>query len=261
MRYGEREALRDVSFEAGAGELVAVVGPNGAGKTTLLSILAGIQRPSAGSVSRTPREVGWVPQQPALYSKLSVAENLALFARLEHVADPGAAVERMLEQTGLRERASDQLSRLSGGNRQRVNVAIGLLSRPPVLALDEPSTALDPGQRERLWSFVRELAAEGTSVVFSTHDVTEVWRYASRALVLAAGRLLFDGTPAEFLSEARRERQGGAGGGPGGGRGGDRQGGAGGGAGAGAAGGSAGGGGGGDFEDAFVSFLRARGER
>ena len=261
MRYGAREALHDVSFEAGAGELVAVVGPNGAGKTTLLSILAGIRRPSAGSVSWTPRGagwgVGWVPQIPALYSKLSVAENLALFARLEHVADPGAAVERMLEQTGLRERASAQLSHLSGGNRQRVNVAIGLLSRPPVLALDEPSAALDPGQRERLWSFIRDLVAEGTSVVFSTHDVGEVWRYASRALVLSAGRLLFDGTPAEFLSEARSDRQGGAGGGPGGGRGGDRLGG-----GEGDADGdSAGGHGGGDFEDAFVSFLRARGER
>jgi ABC-2 type transport system ATP-binding protein len=221
MRYGEREALHDVSFEAAAGELVAVVGPNGAGKTTLLSILAGIQRPSAGSVSRTSGEVGWVPQQPALYSKLSVAENLALFARLERVADPDGAVERMLEQTGLRERASEQLARLSGGNRQRVNVAIGLLSRPPVLALDEPSTALDPGQRERLWNFIRDLAAEGTSVVFSTHDVNEVQRYASRALVLADGRLLFDGSPSAFLAAA--------------------------------------GGSGGDFEDAFVSFLRARG--
>jgi ABC-2 type transport system ATP-binding protein len=228
MRYGAREALRDVSFEATAGELVAVVGPNGAGKTTLLSILAGIQRPSSGSVNWTPREVGWgvgwVPQIPALYSKLSVAENLGLFARLERVADPDAAVERMLEQTGLRERASELLMRLSGGNRQRVNVAIGLLSRPPVLALDEPSTALDPGQRERLWSFIRGLATEGTSVVFSTHDVNEVQRYAARALVLADGRLLFDGSPAAFLAEA-------------------------------------GGSGGGDFEDAFVSFLRARGHQ
>jgi ABC-2 type transport system ATP-binding protein len=234
MRYGEREALRDVSFEAGAGELVAVVGPNGAGKTTLLSILAGLQRPSAGSVSRAPDEVGWVPQQPALYAKLTVAENLALFARLERVADPTAAVEEMLEQTGLRERASDQLSRLSGGNRQRVNVAIGLLSRPPVLALDEPSTALDPGQRERLWSFIRGRAAEGTSVLFSTHDVSEVQRYAARALVLADGRLLFDGTPAEFLAQVGGERQGED---------------------------SAAGRGGGDFEDAFVAFLRARGQR
>jgi ABC-2 type transport system ATP-binding protein len=232
MRYGEREALREVSFDAGAGELIAVVGPNGAGKTTLLSILAGIQRPSAGSVNRAPSEVGWgvgwVPQTPALYSKLSVAENLALFARLEHVADPEQAVERMLEQTGLQERSAELLGRLSGGNRQRVNVAIGLLSRPPVLALDEPSTALDPGQRERLWSFIRGLAADGTSVVFSTHDVNEVQRYATRALVLADGRLLFDGSPGAFLQAAAEQ---------------------------------AGGDSIADFEDAFVSFLRRRGHR
>jgi ABC-2 type transport system ATP-binding protein len=202
-----------------------VVGPNGAGKTTLLSILAGIQRPSAGSVSRAPSEVGWVPQQPALYSKLSVAENLALFARLEHVADPDGAVERMLEQTGLQERADEQVARLSGGNRQRVNVAIGLLSQPPVLALDEPSTALDPGQRRRLWSFIRGLAADGTSVVFSTHDVGEVQRYASRAIVLADGRLLFDGSPESFLAAAREQSDG------------EQI---------------------VDFEDAFVSFLRQR---
>jgi ABC-2 type transport system ATP-binding protein len=226
-RYGEREALRDVSFDAAPGELVAVVGPNGAGKTTLLSILAGIQRPSSGSLNRTPREVGWVPQQAALYSKLSVAENLALFARLERVADAQDAVARMLEQTGLRERAAELLGRLSGGNRQRVNVAIGLLSRPPVLALDEPSTALDPGQRERLWSFIRALAADGTCVVFSTHDVNEVQRYAARALVLADGELLFDGSPTSFLAEAER-----------------------------AAGDSIE-----DFEDAFVSFLRSRGHQ
>src|SRR5437660_12908837 len=91
-RYGERVALREVSFSVAPGELVAVIGPNGAGKTTLLSILAGIQRPTAGEVTRSPSEIGWVPQQPAIYSKLSVAENLRLFARLEHVPDQEAAV-------------------------------------------------------------------------------------------------------------------------------------------------------------------------
>jgi ABC-2 type transport system ATP-binding protein len=197
--YGELEALRDVSFQAGAGELVAVVGPNGAGKTTLLSIIAGIQPPSAGTVSREPSEVGWAPQQPALYSKLSVAENLELFARLEKVADPRAAVERMLEQTGLRDRAREPVSRLSGGNRQRVNVALGLIASPPVLALDEPTASLDPGQRERLWEFIAGLAQGGTTVVFSTHNVSEAQRYADRVLVLAEGRLLFDGAPSELL--------------------------------------------------------------
>jgi ABC-2 type transport system ATP-binding protein len=201
-RYGELEALRDVSFQAAGGELVAVVGPNGAGKTTLLSIIAGIQAPSAGTVSRQPRDVGWAPQQPAVYSRLSVAENFELFARLERVPDPRAAVERMLEQADLRDRAREPVGRLSGGNRQRVNVALGLIADPPVLALDEPSASLDPGQRERLWEFIAGLLRGGTTVVFSTHNVSEAQRYADRVLVLAAGRLLFDGAPQALLAEA-----------------------------------------------------------
>jgi ABC-2 type transport system ATP-binding protein len=201
-RYGEREALRPVDFDVSPGELIAVVGPNGAGKTTLLSILAGVQPPSAGSVS-APAEgltVGWAPQQPALYGKLSVAENLRLFALLERVADPDGAVERMLEQTGLRDRAHERVERLSGGNRQRVNVAIGLIADPRVLALDEPSSALDPAQRERLWRFVDALASQGTAVLFSTHHLSEVRRHATRVLVLADGELLFDGAPAELVA-------------------------------------------------------------
>jgi ABC-2 type transport system ATP-binding protein len=197
-RYGRREALRDVSFEARAGEVVAVIGPNGAGKTTLLSILAGLQPPTSGTVSRAPREVGWVPQSPAVYAKLSVAENLRLFARLEKVADPDAAVAAMLEQTGLVDRADDELGTLSGGNRQRVNIAVGLLADPPVVLLDEPSSSLDPRQRERLWEFIGALAARGTAIVFSTHNVGEAERYADRVLVLADGEVLFIGSPAQL---------------------------------------------------------------
>jgi ABC-2 type transport system ATP-binding protein len=212
-RYGGLEALRDVSFQAGAGELIAVVGPNGAGKTTLLSIIAGIQSPSAGSVRRGSGEsgsgVGWAPQAPAVYSKLSVAENLELFARLEGVADPRAAVARMLQQTGLGERAREPVGRLSGGNRQRVNVALGLIGEPPVLALDEPSASLDPGQRERLWEFVAARVAAGTTVLFSTHNVSEAQRYADRVLVLADGQLLFDGAPSALLASSREGEQGG----------------------------------------------------
>jgi ABC-2 type transport system ATP-binding protein len=202
-RYGQREALRGVSFELRAGELVAIVGPNGAGKTTLLSILVGAQRADAGAVEGAKllgaRSVGWVPQQAALYSKLTVRENLRLFARLEDVAEVEATVARMLDQTGLSERGDERAERLSGGNRQRVNVALGLLADPPVLALDEPSTALDPGQRARLWEFVGSLAAAGTAVLFSTHHLGEVRRYASRAIVLADGEVLFDGRPDELL--------------------------------------------------------------
>src|SRR5580658_9145311 len=168
-QFGARVALRDVSFELAGGEILAVIGPNGAGKTTLLSLLAGAMTPSDGAIELAPGErVGWVPQQTAVYSKLSVLENLRLFARLERVEDPQAAVEAMLEQTGLRERADEQLGRLSGGNRQRVNIAVGLLADPAVALLDEPSASLDPRQRERLWRFIGARAAAGTSIVFTT---------------------------------------------------------------------------------------------
>ncbi|MGI8427985.1 MAG: ABC transporter ATP-binding protein [Solirubrobacteraceae bacterium] len=197
-RFGSRTALDAVSFECHPGELVAVIGPNGAGKTTLLSILAGVLEPTEGELMRSPRDIGWVPQQPALYSKLSVAENLRLFAHLEKLADPEQAVRRMLVQAGLEDRAGEQVARLSGGNRQRVNIAIGLLAEPSVLLLDEPSASLDPRQRERLWEFAGGLASRGTTVVYSTHNVSEAERYGGRVLVLADGELLFTGTTAEL---------------------------------------------------------------
>ena len=221
-RFGEQVALRDVTLEAFDGELVGVIGPNGAGKTTLLAILAGVTSPSSGEVFAPPHEVGWVPQRPALYSKLSVTENFRLFARLEKVPDPEATVRRMLELTGLLERADEVVARLSGGNQQRVNIGIGLLREPRTLLLDEPSAALDPRQRERLWEFIASLAARGTTVMFSTHDVAEAERFSDRLLVLADGELLFTGTPAELdraVSDGRSP----------------------------------------DFETAFVRFLRERG--
>jgi ABC-2 type transport system ATP-binding protein len=197
-QFGSRVALHDISFELGAGELVAVIGPNGAGKTTLLSILAGVLDPSTGEVAAAAGEVGWVPQQPALYSKLSVAENLRLFARLERVPDVDAVVASMLAQTGLGDRADDEVGKLSGGNQQRVNIAIGLLCEPVALLLDEPSSSLDPRQREVLWEFIGGLAGRGTTVLYSTHNVAEAERYADRVLVLVEGALVFSGVPLEL---------------------------------------------------------------
>ena len=218
--FGDRAALRDVSFSAGPGELLGVIGPNGAGKTTLLSILAGILEPDSGTRT-VPGEIGWVPQLAGLYRRLTVAENLRLFAHLEQVADVDGAVERMLEQTRLADRRDDQIGTLSGGNQQRVNIAIGLLTEPVVLLLDEPSTGLDPRQRERLWEFVLDLAGGGTTVIYSTHHLLEAERYGNRLLVLADGEAVFDGT-----SDELHEAVGGS----------ER-----------------------DFEAAFVRFLRERG--
>ena len=224
--FGERKALRGVGFEVAAGELLAVIGPNGAGKTTLLSILAGVTRADAGEIDLPGGDVGWVPQQAALYRRLTVEENLLLFARLEGHDDPHRSVAEMLELTGLGERRDEAVARLSGGNQQRINIAIGLLAKPVVLLLDEPSVGLDPRQRARLWEFVSGLAGRGTTVIFSTHDIQEAERYGRRLLVLADGESLFDG-PAEPLREAvRREAPGAA----------DR-----------------------DFETAFVAYLQHRG--
>jgi ABC-2 type transport system ATP-binding protein len=201
-RYGERLALREVGFAVQPGELLAIVGPNGAGKTTLLAILAGIAEPDSGQVEVAQGEVGWVPQQAALYRRLTVAENLRLFARLEGSDDPDESVEAMLRQTGLEDRRDDQVSDLSGGNQQRINIAIGLLARPAVLLLDEPSAGLDPGQRIRLWEFVSALAKGGTTVIYSTHQIEEATHYGDRLLVLADGETLFDGTFPDLRREA-----------------------------------------------------------
>jgi ABC-2 type transport system ATP-binding protein len=204
-RYGERAALRGVDVGVEPGELLAVIGPNGAGKTTLLSILAGIAVADEGEVELPGGKVGWVPQQAALYRRLTVEENLLLFARLEGHRDPGASVEEMLALSGLGERRGEIVARLSGGNQQRINIAIGLLARPVVLLLDEPSVGLDPRQRARLWEFISALAGGGTSVIFSTHDIQEAERYGERLLVLADGEALFDGSSADLREAVRRE--------------------------------------------------------
>jgi ABC-2 type transport system ATP-binding protein len=200
--FGERAALRQVSLDVSRGELLAVLGPNGAGKTTLLSILAGITKADAGRIDRSNGEVGWVPQQAGLYRRLTVEENLRLFARMEQAEDVEGIVERMLDQTGLEERRHDQVSSLSGGNQQRINIAIGLLGEPSVLLLDEPSSGLDPSQRVRLWEFVAGLAKGGTTVIYSTHQIEEASHYGDRLIVLADGETIFDGTFAQMRRAA-----------------------------------------------------------
>jgi ABC-2 type transport system ATP-binding protein len=185
-RYGAVEALAPTDLELAAGETVALVGANGAGKSTLLAILAGAIDPSEGTVE-THARVGWVPQRPAHYSRLSARENLELFAQLENVRDTRAAATQMLERFGLPD-AQRPSSELSVGNRQRLNVALALLGEPRVLLLDEPTASLDPGQRRRVWEVADALRAEGGAVCFATQNLEEI-EHATRTIVLQDGRV------------------------------------------------------------------------
>ena len=198
-RYGEVEALAPTDFELLPGETVALVGPNGAGKSTLLSILAGALEPSEGSVEVHAR-IGWVPQRPAHYARLSARENLELFAQLEGVRDAPAAAQRLLERFSLPPESRPS-GELSVGNRQRLNVALSLLGEPRVLLLDEPTASLDPGQRRRVWDVVGALHGEGGAVCFATQNVEEIGEHADRVVVMQDGHVVFAGAASAFEAE------------------------------------------------------------
>jgi ABC-2 type transport system ATP-binding protein len=186
-RYGDVEALAPTDFELVAGEAVALVGPNGAGKSTLLAILAGAIEASEGVVDARV-SIGWVPQRPAHYARLSARENLELFAKLEGVRDAVAAAASLLDRFSLprEERPSGELS---VGNRQRLNVALSLLGEPRVLLLDEPTASLDPEQRLRVWELVGALHDGGGAVLFATQNLEEVER-ADRVVSLREGHVV-----------------------------------------------------------------------
>jgi ABC-2 type transport system ATP-binding protein len=196
-RFGAQTALDATDVDVRGGETLALVGPNGAGKSTLLAMLAGALDPSEGRVERAEGvRVGWVPQRPALYDRLTARENLELFARLEGDPAPGTSADALIARFDLPD--DRPAAAMSVGNRQRLNVALALLGHPRVLLLDEPTASLDPGQRRRLWSVVSELREAGGAVVFATQNLEEVDRYADRVAVLQRGRLTFEGPTPEW---------------------------------------------------------------
>jgi ABC-2 type transport system ATP-binding protein len=205
-RYGQLAAVNDVSFEVPDGQLLAVLGPNGAGKTTTLEVLEGFITPTAGSVrvlGANPRHAGraWrartglVLQSTSLDAGLTVRSVLSLFARLYPEPRP---VDEILDLVDLADEAGTKVGALSGGQRRRVDVGIGIIGRPDILFLDEPTTGLDPEARRHAWSGVSNLASTGTTVVLTTHYIEEVDHLADRVIVLSGGRITADTTPREL---------------------------------------------------------------
>ena len=205
-RYGDLPAVDDVSFEVPDGQLLAVLGPNGAGKTTILEMLEGFVAPTAGTVrvlgadphrgDRAWRaRIGLVLQSTSLDAELTVADTLKLFAGLYPAS---LQLSEVLELVDLADDARTRVGVLSGGQRRRVDLAIGIVGRPDVLFLDEPTTGLDPEARRRTWAGVENLTSAGTTVVLTTHYIDEADHLADRVIVLAGGRIVADTTPGEL---------------------------------------------------------------
>jgi ABC-2 type transport system ATP-binding protein len=196
--FGNVVAVNDVSFSIGPG-VTGLLGPNGAGKSTILNILAGLLRPSAGRATvdgraawRDPevyRHLGLVPEREAMPGYLTGEEFVVLRARLQEVADPRAAARRALETVELADVARRSIGTYSKGMRQRVKLAGALVHEPSVLLLDEPFNGLDPRQRLHMIDLLKRMAADGRTVLFSSHILEEVERVADRILVIYAGRL------------------------------------------------------------------------
>lgn len=189
--YGRRTVLDGVDVQLRRGELVALLGPNGAGKTTLLKVLAGLLRPRGGDVTvDAATTMGWVPQRGGVHGRLTVRENLRLFARLQRL--PDETVTAAVDLAQLEPWINATADELSGGLRQRLNVAVGLLGNPDALLLDEPTTGVDLEHRTSLATMLRRRVEAGGGVLHTTHDIEDA-RHADRVIVLVDGRVAWDG--------------------------------------------------------------------
>lgn len=211
--FGEHAAVVDVGFRIAAGETYGLLGPNGAGKTTTISMVVGLLEPDAGTITvagepmsprsrAAKRHVGLVPQDLAIYPDLTARENLAFFGKLYGLpaAALDATVEEMLELIGLRDRADDRSEEFSGGMKRRLNIGIGLLHRPTLLVLDEPTVGVDPQSRNAILESVEGLASAGMAVLYTTHYMEEAERLCDRVGIIDEGRLLAEGTRGELVS-------------------------------------------------------------
>lgn len=209
--YGDLPAVRSISFDVGRGEILGLVGPNGAGKTTTLRCLAGIIAPTAGSISiaghdmRTDpisakRALAFIPDEPHLFDYLTVEEHLRFIARLYGVVDVEARMPGLLAELELGDKRRSLPGELSRGMRQKLAIACGLLHDPSVLILDEPLTGLDPGGMRRMRETISSRAANGASVILSSHLLNLVEELCTKLLVVRKGEAVAFGTIAEIIA-------------------------------------------------------------
>jgi ABC-2 type transport system ATP-binding protein len=212
-RYGERTAVDGISFTIAAGETYGLLGPNGAGKTTTISMVCGLLRRDGGEVfvagrpvdtgaTEAKASIGYVPQDLAIYPDLTARENLQFFGRLQRLG--GRELDRRLDEilalTDLADRAKDRVDSFSGGMKRRLNIGIGLLHKPALLVLDEPTVGVDPQSRNAILSSVADLGREGIAVLYTTHYMEEAERLCDRIGIIDEGRIRAEGTRRELVA-------------------------------------------------------------
>jgi ABC-2 type transport system ATP-binding protein len=212
--FGDLRAVNHVSFECAEGEIFGLLGPNGAGKTTTISMVAGLLRPDSGGVridgldiaqkpSEVKRRIGVVPQEIALYEDLTAKENLDFWGGVYGMtgSDLSARRDELLRLVDLKDRAGDRVREFSGGMKRRLNLALGLVHRPRLILLDEPTVGIDPQARINILDVVRELVRQGTSVLYTTHYLEEAESLCDRLAIMDHGSVLATGS----IDELKRE--------------------------------------------------------
>ena len=212
-RYGAKEAVAGISFAVHEGEVFGLLGPNGAGKTTTIAMLATQRRPSGGeatlfghrlskAVRSVRRLIGLVPQDLAVYPRLTAAENVRFFGRVYGVAgaELEGRIDELLKFVGLAGRRAEYVGTFSGGMKRRLNLAVGLVHRPKLILLDEPTAGVDPQSREHIFAIVRQLRAAGNAILYVTHYMEEAEGLCDRLGIMDRGKLIAVGTLDELLA-------------------------------------------------------------
>jgi ABC-2 type transport system ATP-binding protein len=210
--YGTLKAVDRVSFHVREGEIYGLLGPNGAGKTTTLSMVSGLLQPDEGRVTfdgvdlaaeplRVKQQLGVVPQEVALYEELTARENLNFWGGLYGLSGSKLkdAISAVLDQVGLTGRADSKVSTYSGGMKRRLNLSLGLVHRPRVVMMDEPTVGIDPQARANILGVVRDIAKSGTTIVYTTHHLEEAEEFCDRIAIMDHGKILAEGTLEELV--------------------------------------------------------------